>query len=111
MQLSLATVLLTLTAAVSAAPGKLHRRYEEATCGTKYYSASQVAAAADAACEHFQDGTQAGSSSYPHRYNNYEGFDFKGYSGPFQEFPIISGGVYTGGEYFSPSVSSHEYVV
>lgn len=99
MQLSLATVLLTLTAAVSAAPGKLHRRYEEATCGTKYYSASQVAAAADAACEHFQDGTQAGSSSYPHRYNNYEGFDFKGYSGPFQEFPIISGGVYTGGEY------------
>lgn len=33
------------------------------------------------------------------RYNNYEGFNFNGYNGPFQEFPIIPGGVYTGGEF------------
>lgn len=99
MQLSLATILLSLTAAVTAAPSKvqLSRRYEEATCGNAFYSSSQIAAAADAACEHFQDGTQAGSSSYPHTYNNWEEFDFKGLPGPFQEFPVVSGGVYTGG--------------
>ena len=97
MQLSFATIVLSLTAAVSAAPGKLHRRYEEATCGNAYYSASEVADAADAACGYFQDGDTAGGSSYPHRYNNYEGFDFKGFPGPFQEFPIVGSGVYTGG--------------
>ena len=95
MQFSLAA-LLTFVAAVSAAPADIERR-AEATCGTKYYSAAQVNAASVAACNHFRAGSTAGSSSYPHRYNNYEGFNFKGYSGPFQEFPIISGGVYTGG--------------
>ncbi|CAI6090156.1 hypothetical protein V2G26_006352 [Clonostachys chloroleuca] len=94
MQFSLAA-LLSLAVAVSAAPHT--RAGEAATCGSNNYSASQVSAAADAACQYYQDGTTAGSSSYPHRYNNYEGFEFKGLSGPFQEFPIKTSGVYTGG--------------
>ena len=97
MQLSIAALCLALTAAVSAAPADLERR-AAATCGTQYYTAAQVNAASVAACSHFKAGTTAGSSTYPHRYNNYEGFYFKGYSGPFQEFPIMaSGSVYTGG--------------
>jgi hypothetical protein len=98
MQFSIAAAVLAFVAATSAAP-TLERRYEEATCGSAYWSADEVAEAADAACQHFQDGTQVGSNDYPHRYNNYEGFDFKGLAGPFQEFPIVSGGAYTGGAY------------
>lgn len=67
------------------------------TCGSTDYSASQVSDAADAACSYVQDGTTAGGSSYPHTYNNYEGFDFAA-DGPWQEFPMLSDGVYTGGE-------------
>jgi hypothetical protein len=33
---------------------------------------------------------------HSHQYNNYEGFNFP-VSGPYQEFPIKSSGVYTGG--------------
>lgn len=95
MQLSFA--ILSLAVAVTAAPGKILRRYEEATCGSVSYTAAEVADAVDAGCGHFQDGTQAGSSSYPHRYNNWEEFEFKGFPGPFQEFPIVGSGVYTGG--------------
>ncbi|KAI9155432.1 Guanyl-specific ribonuclease F1 [Paramyrothecium foliicola] len=81
----------------AAAPTELNRR-GPATCGSVSYTAAQVSAASAAACEYFQNGDTAGSSNYPHRYNNYEGFDFKGYSGPFQEFPILSSGrVYSGG--------------
>ena len=96
MQLSIATLCIALAASVSAAPAELDRR-AAATCGSQYYSAAQVNSASVAACNHFRAGTTAGGSSYPHRYNNYEGFHFNGYDGPFQEFPIIPGGVYTGG--------------
>lgn len=96
MQFSIATFILTLAAAVSAAPLELEAR-AEATCGSQYYSAAQVNAASVRACNHFRAGTQV--SSYPHRYNNYEGFNFGGVPGPYQEFPIIPSGVYTGGEY------------
>jgi len=47
-----------------------------------------------------ESGEQVGSNDYPHRYNNYEGFDFR-VSGPWQEFPITRNGVYTGGKYLS----------
>lgn len=102
MQFSIASALLALAATVSAAPS-LHRR-AEATCGSNHYTAAQVKEAIDAACQHVQDGTQVGSNDYPHRYNNYEGFEFKGLAGPFQEFPILSSGEYTGGK-FSLSLS------
>ncbi|QUC21142.1 uncharacterized protein UV8b_05385 [Ustilaginoidea virens] len=68
------------------------------TCGTVVYSGSAVQAAADAACDYVLDGGEAGSSSYPHRYNDYEGFYFGGVPGPYQEFPILaSGAIYSGG--------------
>lgn len=93
MQFSLSALLFTLTA-VSAAPAALEAR-APATCGSQSYTSAQVNAASVAACNHFRAGTQV--SSYPHRYNNFEGFNFNGFSGPFQEFPIIPGRVYTGG--------------
>lgn len=94
MQLSFA--LLSLVALVSAAPADLQIR--STTCGNHYYSDSAVNAASNAACNYVQNGDTAGSSTYPHEYRNYEGFDFNGLSGPFYEFPILSSGkVYSGG--------------
>lgn len=88
--------LLSLVAAVSAAPAALEAR-AAATCGSVYYSATQVNQASQAACSYVNSGDTAGSSTYPHQYNNYEGFEFHGYDGPFYEFPILSSGLYTGG--------------
>lgn len=89
------TALLALVAVVSAAPAELLRR-DGTTCGNTYYSDSQVSSAANAACNYVQNGGHAGSSSYPHRYNNYEGFNFP-VNGPYNEFPIKKSGSYTGG--------------
>jgi hypothetical protein len=106
MKFSVATIFLGITA-VSAAPHVVVRE-EPAVCGGVEYTASQVSAAMDAACGHFQDGTQAGS--YPHTYNNYEGFEFKGYDGPFQSFPIMEDGdVYTGGMFRTYTLGEFMY--
>lgn len=87
--------LITLAAA---APTELSGR-AAATCGNTYYSANAVNAASQAACNFVKAGTKAGSSTYPHQYNNYEGFQFQGLSAPFYEFPILSSGsIYSGGE-------------
>lgn len=90
---SLLTV--ALVAVVTALPTLEERA--ATTCGSTSYTASQVSAAAAAACQYYKAGTTAGSSTYPHKYNNYEGFNFA-VAGPWQEFPILSSGVYTGGE-------------
>ncbi|KAF2141312.1 uncharacterized protein K452DRAFT_251139 [Aplosporella prunicola CBS 121167] len=66
------------------------------TCGSTSYSASAVQKALNAGCSYYEQGGQAGGSSYPHTYNNYEGFDFA-VSGPYQEFPLVSSGAYNGG--------------
>lgn len=94
MQLSFATFFLTLAVAVGAVPVEVESR-AAATCGSQYYTAAQVNAASVRACSHFRAGTQV--STYPHRYNNYEGFRFGGVPGPYQEFPIRPSGLYTGG--------------
>ncbi|QPG98411.1 hypothetical protein C2857_007582 [Epichloe festucae Fl1] len=97
MQFSVVS-LLSLVALVTAAPTDLQDRASGTTCGSVKYSGSAVQAAANAACGYVRDGGQAGSSSYPHRYNNYEGFGFNGVSGPYNEFPVLkSGKVYGGG--------------
>ncbi|KAF5720941.1 guanyl-specific ribonuclease F1 [Fusarium globosum] len=89
--------IASLAALVSlAVASPIESRQSATTCGSTNYSASQVRAAANAACQYYQNGDTAGSSTYPHTYNNYEGFDFP-VDGPYQEFPIKSGGVYTGG--------------
>ncbi|KAM0718911.1 hypothetical protein Q7P37_005983 [Cladosporium fusiforme] len=85
-----------LLATAFAAPAQIEKRQGAVTCGSTSYSASQVSAAVSQGCDYFQAGNQVGSNNYPHRYNNYEGFDFRS-SGPWQEFPITRSGVYTGG--------------
>jgi hypothetical protein len=65
------------------------------SCGGRSYSASQINGAISNGVN-----DRASSSSYPHRYNNYEGFDFSDRcsSTSFQEFPLKSS-PYTGGEF------------
>ncbi|EDU48451.1 guanyl-specific ribonuclease Pb1 [Pyrenophora tritici-repentis] len=67
-----------------------------ATCGTVCYTSAQVSAAVKAGYGYYNNGDEAGSSTYPHTYNNYEGFNFP-VSGPYQEFPLKKSGTYTGG--------------
>jgi hypothetical protein len=86
-----------LISSSAALPADLDKR-AGATCGSVVYTAAQVNAASVKACSYYQAGTQAGSSTYPHTYNNNEGFSFK-VAGPYLEFPILSSGaVYTGGK-------------
>ncbi|KAF2851478.1 ribonuclease-domain-containing protein [Plenodomus tracheiphilus IPT5] len=65
-------------------------------CGSTCYTLAQATSARNAGYNYYQQGDQAGSSTYPHTYNNYEGFSFL-VSGPYQEFPLRTAGVYTGG--------------
>ncbi|EFQ95227.1 hypothetical protein CFE70_003148 [Pyrenophora teres f. teres 0-1] len=67
-----------------------------ATCGTVCYTSAQVSAAVKAGYSYYNNNDEAGSSTYPHTYNNYEGFNFP-VSGPYQEFPLKKSGTYTGG--------------
>lgn len=93
--------LALLVGIASAAPTELLKR-ADATCGSVHYSSDAVNQAAQASCKLVKDHDTAGSSSYPHQYKNYEGFEFKGLNGPFYEFPILkSGSVYNGGTSWS----------
>jgi hypothetical protein len=70
-------------------------------CGSTCYTSNQVAAARSAGYNFYNQDNTAGSSNYPHQYNNFEGFEFL-VPGPYQEFPIRTSGVYTGGTFFIP---------
>ncbi|RYO88281.1 hypothetical protein DL764_008753 [Monosporascus ibericus] len=86
--------LLALISSISGAP--LIEERAAATCGSTYYTATQVNQAAQKACTYYRAGSAV--SGYPHTYNNYEGFSFT-VSGPYLEFPMLaSGSVYTGGK-------------
>ena len=90
--------LAVFAVAVQAAPfAEIEKR--STTCGSTFYSTAQINAAANAACNHYNAGTTAGGSTYPHRYNNYEGFNFAS-GGPWQTFPLRTSGTYNGGECF-----------
>ena len=67
------------------------------TCGSTCYTSAQASAARSKGYSYYQSGSEAGSSTYPHTYNNYEGFNFL-VSGPYQEFPLKTSGAYTGGK-------------
>lgn len=87
--------LVALITSVVAAPIVEEREALAATtCGSTYYTATQVNQAAQKACTYYSSGDAPGG--YPHTYNNYEGFSFS-VSGPYLEFPLLSSGVYTGG--------------
>ncbi|ROT38385.1 ribonuclease-domain-containing protein [Sodiomyces alkalinus F11] len=93
MQLSALFVSLLAVVAQAAPAGELEKR--STTCGSTYYSTYQINAARNAACIHIRAGTTAGGSTYPHAYNNYEGFRFP-ISGPYQLFPLRTSSVYNG---------------
>ncbi|KAF5024526.1 hypothetical protein F66182_3466 [Fusarium sp. NRRL 66182] len=88
-------VLLASLVSVAVA-GPIESRQSATRCGSTSYSAAQVRAAANAACTYYRADDTAGSSTYPHTFNNREGFDFL-VNGPYQEFPIRTSGVYSGG--------------
>lgn len=76
----------------------------QTTCGTDKYTAAQITAAKNAACNYVRQETTAGGSKYPESYQDREGFTFHGVDGPYYEFPILnSGKVYSGGEFFVAS--------
>ncbi|EKG17984.1 Guanine-specific ribonuclease N1/T1 [Macrophomina phaseolina MS6] len=88
---------LAIASPIERSEGKpLEVRQSATTCGSTSYTAAQVRAAANAACSYYNQGGTAGGSTYPHTYNNYEGFDFP-VNGPYQEFPLQKGGAYDGG--------------
>ncbi|KAK7747099.1 hypothetical protein SLS62_009255 [Diatrype stigma] len=103
-----ASLLLPLAAflvSVSGAPAAAVIEERAATtCGSTSYTADQVNQAAQKSCSYYKSGDAPGG--YPHTYNNYEGFSFS-VSGPYLEFPMLTSGVYTGGEFFFPSHLSH----
>jgi hypothetical protein len=78
-------------------------------CGSTCYTSAQVSAARSAGYNYYRQGSEAGSSTYPHTYNNYEGFDFL-VSGPYQEFPLRTSGTYTGGK-FIYTLETREYIL
>ncbi|KAI9737595.1 MAG: hypothetical protein M1818_005599 [Claussenomyces sp. TS43310] len=86
----------TLIASVFASPVKLAGRQSATTCGSVKYSVTDTSNCANAAYSYYGEDETAGSSDYPHTYNNYEGFDFP-VSGPYQEFPLVKGSTYSGG--------------
>ncbi|KAF2841075.1 guanyl-specific ribonuclease F1 [Patellaria atrata CBS 101060] len=88
--------LALFAATAIGSPVELDKRQSATTCGGKAYTASEVRAAANAACSYYRQGGKACGGSYPHQYNNYEGFNFP-VSGPWQEFPLIKGGAYSCG--------------
>ena len=66
------------------------------TCGSNTYTVAQVTGARNSGYNYVKQGGTAGGSTYPHVYNNYEGFSFP-VSGPYYEFPLLKSGAYTGG--------------
>jgi hypothetical protein len=66
-------------------------------CGSRCYTSAKVTAARNSGYNYYRQGTEAGGSTYPHTYNNYEGFNFL-VAGPYQEFPLLTSGTYSGGK-------------
>lgn len=98
--LFVAPLALALPTSVIEAPAEAVEIGERAcyvTCGSNCYTSAQVTAARNAGYNYYKQGSTAGSSTYPHKYNNYEGFDFLT-SGTYYEFPLKTSGAYTGGK-------------
>ncbi|KAB8070576.1 amino acid permease-domain-containing protein [Aspergillus leporis] len=92
--LTLATLLLPTALAAPSLSTRADCAY---TCGSNCYTSSAVSSAKAAGYELHAEGETVGSNSYPHKYNNYEGFDFS-VSSPYYEWPILSSGkIYSGG--------------
>lgn len=86
-----ALLLLAVPALAMAAAVK--KRDPSVSCGGTSYSSDQVAT-----CISNGNDGDGGSSDYPHRYKDYEGFDFSGYcsDSTYYEYPLTADG-YSGG--------------
>ena len=71
MRFSILSALCFAATALSA-PVQLEERQSSTTCGSYYYSASQVQAAVARGYQYYRNDQQVGSGDYPHTYNNYE---------------------------------------
>ncbi|KAF9876780.1 hypothetical protein CkaCkLH20_05626 [Colletotrichum karsti] len=95
------TLVLALCAVLAAAnPIALEKRQgtadiNQVRCADARYSRKQIDEATAEGCRLYAANQQLGTSQYPHRFNNREGLAFTT-TGPYQEFPIISSGNYTG---------------
>ena len=67
------------------------------TCARNTYSASQIDSAIYEGCNLHAEGQTVGRNDYPHAFHNREGLPLET-DGPYQEFPILTSGVYTGGK-------------
>lgn len=67
-------------------------------CGNRWFTGDQLQKTLNEACRLLQSSRQAGT--YPHRYKNYEGFDFGAARPPYFEFPMFTSSIYQGGRLF-----------
>ncbi|KAK0619576.1 Ribonuclease/ribotoxin [Immersiella caudata] len=91
---NLTSILTTaLLIAVAAAQGTVS--ISSVACGNNKYTRKQIDEATGEGCRLFAAGQQIGNNNYPHQFNNREALVFAT-SGPYQEFPILTSGNYTG---------------
>ncbi|KAF1970676.1 ribonuclease-domain-containing protein [Bimuria novae-zelandiae CBS 107.79] len=93
------SVAFALPTSVVEAPvesAEIEERACYVTCGSNCYTSAQVTAARNTGYNYVKQGGTASGGSYPHVYNNYEGFDFL-VSGTYYEFPLKTSGTYVGG--------------
>ncbi|KAK3990913.1 Ribonuclease/ribotoxin [Cladorrhinum sp. PSN332] len=89
-------VLLAAAYALSLTAAQGTSSISSISCGSKTYTKQQVDDATAEGCRLFASNQQIGNNKYPHRFNNFENLVFAT-SGPYQEFPIVSNGNYSGG--------------
>lgn len=93
LTLALPALAAPVSESSSSSSSLIEKRAPSVNCGGKSYSSSLVNR-----CVNNSDNDAAPSTTYPHQYNDYEGFDFSDYcsSSTFYEYPLTSSG-YTGG--------------
>ncbi|KAK5652009.1 hypothetical protein OQA88_10912 [Cercophora sp. LCS_1] len=92
---SFSTITAALCALVAVASAQGTAGISSVTCGSNKYTKKQVDEATAEGCRLHQAGQQIGNNNYPHQFNNREALVFAA-SGPYQEFPIVTSGNYTG---------------
>ncbi|KAK4203225.1 Ribonuclease/ribotoxin [Triangularia verruculosa] len=93
---TLKSLLLLALSAATATTAQGTAGIGQVSCGNNNWSKAQIDEALAEGCRLHEDGEQLGNNKYPHRFNNREGLVFTA-SGPYQEFPIVRNGAYSGG--------------
>ncbi|EIN12043.1 guanyl-specific ribonuclease T1 precursor [Punctularia strigosozonata HHB-11173 SS5] len=94
---SIAIGMLVVSGVVSALPQRRALPSGTVTCGSHKYSVSQVSSAVSQGYKDYKAGTEVGSNDYPHTFRNDEGLKLYCSGSSWEEFPILTSGVYTGG--------------